>query len=155
LSITDRKKDLIKTSGGKFIAPQPIENSLKHHALIAEAVVLGDKHKFAAVLIAPAFALLEQWARDHEVSFSSRPELVASPEVQALYEGIAEECNRKLARFERLKKVILVAEEFSSENGTLTASMKLRRRAVEERYHRQIDEMYARAEAAGPVEHGE
>ena len=155
LSITDRKKDLIKTSGGKFIAPQPIENSLKHHALIAEAVVLGDKHKFAAVLIAPAFALLEQWARDHQVSFSSRPELVASPEVQALYEAIAEECNQKLARFERLKKVILVAEEFSSENGTLTASMKLRRRAVEERYRGQIDEMYARAEAAGPIEHGE
>jgi len=155
LSITDRKKDLIKTSGGKFIAPQPIENSLKHHALIAEAVVLGDKHKFPAVLISPSFALLEEWARDNQVSFSSRPELVASPEVQALYEGIAEECNRKLARFERLKKVILVAEEFSSENGTLTASMKLRRRAVEERYRREIDEMYARAEAAGPVEQGE
>lgn len=155
LSITDRKKDLIKTSGGKFIAPQPIENSLKHHALIAEAVVLGDKHKFPAVLIAPSFAALEEWARDNHVSFSSRPELVASPKVLALYEGIVEECNQKLARFEKLKKVILVAEEFSGENGTLTASMKLRRRAVEERYQREIDELYAKAEAAGPVEHEE
>jgi long-chain acyl-CoA synthetase len=155
LSITDRKKDLIKTSGGKFIAPQPIENSLKHHALIAEAVVLGDKHKFPAVLISPAFAVLEEWARENEISCMSRPELIAAPEVIALYEGIVEECNQKLARFEKLKKVILVAEEFSSENGALTASMKLRRRAVEERYRQQIDEMYAKAEAAGPVEQGE
>jgi long-chain acyl-CoA synthetase len=155
LSITDRKKDLIKTSGGKFIAPQPIENSLKHHALIAEAVVLGDKHKFPAVLIAPSFAVLEQWARENQVNFSSPSELVAAPAVQTLYEGIVQECNQKLARFEKLKKVILVAEEFSPENGTLTASMKLRRRAVEERYRQEIDQMYAKAEAAGPVEPGE
>jgi long-chain acyl-CoA synthetase len=155
LSITDRKKDLIKTSGGKFIAPQPIENSLKHYALIAEAVVLGDKHKFPAVLIAPSFALLEEWARDNQVSCSSRSELVASPEVLALYQGIVEECNQKLARFEKLKKVILVADEFSAENGTLTASMKLRRRVVEDRYRLEIEEMYAKAEAAGPVEQGE
>jgi long-chain acyl-CoA synthetase len=155
LSITDRKKDLIKTSGGKFIAPQPIENSLKHHALIAEAVVLGDKHKFPAVLISPAFAVLEEWARGNKMSCMSRPELIAAPKVIELYEGIVEECNQKLARFEKLKKIILVAEEFSSENGALTASMKLRRRAVEERYRREIDEMYAKAEAAGPVEQGE
>jgi long-chain acyl-CoA synthetase len=155
LSITDRKKDLIKTSGGKFIAPQPIESSLKHNALIAEAVVLGDKRKFPAVLIAPSFPVLEEWARDHQVTFSSRPVLVATPEVRALYEGIVEECNQKLARFEKLKKVILVSDEFSSENGTLTASMKLRRRVVEERYRREIDEMYAKAEAAVPVEQSE
>jgi long-chain acyl-CoA synthetase len=152
LSITDRKKDLIKTSGGKFIAPQPIENALKHHALIAEAVVLGDKHKFPAVLIAPAFTMLEDWARDNQVSCSSRSELIASPEVLALYEGIVEEYNQKLARFEKLKKIILVADEFSTENGTLTASMKLRRRVVVDRYRREIEEMYAKAEAAGPVE---
>jgi long-chain acyl-CoA synthetase len=155
LSITDRKKDLIKTSGGKFIAPQPIENSLKHNALIAEAVVLGDKHKFPAVLIAPAFAMLEEWARDNQVSFSSPSELVATPEVRMLYEGIVEACNQKLARFEKLKKVILVADEFTAENGTLTASMKLRRRVVAEKYRREIEEMYAKAEAAGPVEQGE
>jgi long-chain acyl-CoA synthetase len=151
LSITDRKKDLIKTSGGKFIAPQPIENSLKHNALIAEAVVLGEKHKFPSVLIAPNFPLLEEWARSHDLRFASRQELVAHPEVRALYESIVEELNRNLARFEKLKKVLLVADEFSAENGTLTASMKLRRRVVAERYRQQIDEMYARADAAGPV----
>jgi len=151
LSITDRKKDLIKTSGGKFIAPQPIENSFKHNALVAEAVVLGEKRKFPSVLISPNFPLLEEWARGHELAFASRQELVAHPEVRALYEGIVEEVNRNLARFEKLKRVLLVADEFSAENGTLTASMKLRRRVVEERYLAQIEEMYAQAEAAGPV----
>ncbi|MGZ7082948.1 MAG: AMP-dependent synthetase/ligase, partial [Candidatus Angelobacter sp.] len=151
LSITDRKKDLIKTSGGKFIAPQPIENSLKHNALIAEAVVLGEKRKFPAVLISPNFPLLEGWARGNKVTFGSREELVASPEVRVLYEGIVEDLNGNLARFEKLKKVLMVADEFSTEDGTLTASLKLRRHKVEERYRQQIEEMYQQSEAAGPV----
>src|SRR5437660_1414983 len=110
LSVTDRKKDLIKTSGGKFIAPQPIENSLKHNALIAEAVILGDKHKFPAVLISPHFAALEDWARSNNVEFSSHQELVEHPKVRALYEGIVADLNQYLARFEQLKKVLLIAE---------------------------------------------
>jgi long-chain acyl-CoA synthetase len=146
LSITDRKKDLIKTSGGKFIAPQPLENSLKHNALIAEAVVLGDRRKFPAVLIAPCFPLLEDWARANQIVFSSRQELVQQIKVRELYEGLVAELNRGLARFEQLKKVVLTAEEFSPENGLLTASMKLRRRAVEERYQRQIEGIYTEAE---------
>jgi long-chain acyl-CoA synthetase len=145
LSITDRKKDLIKTSGGKFIAPQPLENSLKHNALIAEAVVLGDRRKFPAVLIAPYFPLLEDWARANQIVFSSRPELIQQGKVRELYEGLVAELNRSLARFEQLKKVVLAPEEFSAENGLLTASMKLRRRAVEERYRQQIEEVYAEA----------
>ncbi|HXR16771.1 MAG TPA: long-chain fatty acid--CoA ligase [Terriglobales bacterium] len=148
LSITDRKKDLIKTSGGKFIAPQPLENSLKHNALIGEAVVLGDKHKFPAVLISPCFPVLEDWAQANQVGFSSREVLVAHPKVRALYEGIVADLNRNLARYEQLKKVILIAEEFSAENGALTASMKLRRRVVEERYRLQIAAMYAAADVS-------
>jgi long-chain acyl-CoA synthetase len=151
LSITDRKKDLIKTSGGKFIAPQPIENSLKHNVLIAEAVVLGEKHKFPSVLIAPNFPLLEEWARGRELAFASRAELVARPEVRALYEGVVDDLNRNLARYEKLKRVLLVADEFSAENGMLTASMKLRRLVVAERYRQQIEKMYEQAETAGPV----
>jgi long-chain acyl-CoA synthetase len=151
LSITDRKKDLIKTSGGKFIAPQPLENSLKHNALIAEAVILGDKRKFPAVLIAPYFPVLEDWARANQIAFSSREKLVAHAKVTALYEGIVSDLNRSLARYEQLKKVIVIAEEFSTENGVLTASMKLRRRVVEERYRARIEEMYAEAEASGVV----
>jgi long-chain acyl-CoA synthetase len=151
LSVTDRKKDLIKTSGGKFIAPQPIENSLKHNALIAEAVVLGDRRKFPAVLVSPYFPLLEDWARNNQIEFRSRQELVAHPRVQALYEGIVSDLNQNLARFEKLKRVLLLPEEFSAADGTLTHTMKVRRRAIEERYRHLIDDMYAQAEASTPV----
>ncbi len=149
LSVTDRKKDLIKTSGGKFIAPQPLENSLKHNALIAEAVILGDKRKFPSVLIAPYFPLLEDWARTNQVAFASRQELIRDPKVLALYDGIVNDLNQNLARFEKLKRVLLIADEFSAENGTLTASMKLKRRVVEDRYRVEIEDMYAKADAAG------
>jgi long-chain acyl-CoA synthetase len=149
LSVTDRKKDLIKTSGGKFIAPQPLENSMKHNALIAEAVILGDKRKFPSVLILPYFPLLEDWARNNQVSFHSRQELIRHPKVLALYDGMVTELNQSLARFEQLKRVLLIADDFSTENGTLTASMKLKRRVVEELYRGQIEDMYAEAEEAG------
>jgi long-chain acyl-CoA synthetase len=150
LSVTDRKKELIKTSGGKFIAPQPIENSLKLNPLIGAAVVLGDKRKFVFVMVSPNFPLLEDWARTNNVSFSSRAELVAHLKVQALYEGIVEEINQNLARFEKLKRVLLVPDDFTPENGALTPTMKLRRRVIEERYRKQIDELYAEAEATTP-----
>ena len=147
LSITDRKKDLIKTSGGKFIAPQPIENSLKLNPLIGTAVVLGDRRKFPAVLISPHFPVLEDWARANHVVFASREELVGNSRVLALYEGIVDELNKTLARFEKLKRVLLVSEEFSASAGTLTHTMKVRRRGIEERYRALIDEMYDKAEA--------
>jgi long-chain acyl-CoA synthetase len=143
LSVTDRKKDLIKTSGGKFIAPQPLENALKHNALVGEAVILGDRQRFPAVLIAPYFPLLEDWARANQIIFASRQELVANLKVRELYEGIVADVNRDLARFEQLKKVLLIADELTAENGALTASMKLRRRAVEDRYRGEIDNLYA------------
>jgi long-chain acyl-CoA synthetase len=148
LSVTDRKKDLLKTSGGKFIAPQPVENSLKLNAFIGTAVVLGDRRKFASVIISPAFALLEQWARANHVHSSSREELVAHPKVMALYEGIVHEVNRGLARYETLKKILLVADEFSATDGTLTPTLKLRRRAIEERYRQQIEDLYREAEVS-------
>jgi long-chain acyl-CoA synthetase len=147
LSVTDRKKELIKTSGGKFIAPQPIENSLKLNPFIGTAVILGDKRKFAFVIVSPNFALLEDWARTNDIAFSSRAELVANPKVHALYEGVVDEVNQKLARFEKLKRVLLVADEFSPDNGALTPTMKLRRRVIEERYRSQIDDLYAKAES--------
>ncbi len=146
LSVTDRKKDLLKTSGGKFIAPQPIENSIKLNALIGTAVVLGDRRKFASVIISPHFPLLEEWARANHVSFSTRQELVANLKVKALYEGIIAEVNRGLARYETLKRVLLVPDEFTANDGTLTPTLKLRRKAIEERYRKQIDDLYKEAE---------
>ncbi|MGB9199096.1 MAG: AMP-binding protein, partial [Terriglobales bacterium] len=148
LSVTDRKKDLLKTSGGKFIAPQPIENSLKLNAFIGTAAVVGDRRKFATVIVSPFFPLLEEWARSNHISFSSRHSLIAHPRVQALYEEIVDEVNRNLARYETLKKVLLVPDEFSAHDGTLTPTLKLRRKFVEERYRQRIDELYEEAELA-------
>jgi long-chain acyl-CoA synthetase len=148
LSVTDRKKDLLKTSGGKFIAPQPIENALKLNPMIGASVVLGDRRKFASVIVSPNFSLLEDWARASHMTFSSREELVAEPKVQALYEGIVSELNQGLARHETLKKVLLVPDEFTAEDGTLTATLKLRRKAIEQRYRKQIENLYEEAEVS-------
>jgi len=147
LSITDRKKDLIKTSGGKFIAPQPIENSLKVNQYVAQAALLGDKRRFPAVLIIPSFEDLEQWAKQHSVKFSSRKELVRAHQVQSLYQGIIEELNNNLAQYEKLKKVLVVPDELSIADGTLTPSMKLRRRHLTDRYKKEIDALYAESES--------
>jgi long-chain acyl-CoA synthetase len=151
LSVTDRKKDLLKTSGGKFIAPQPIENSIKLHSLIGTAVVLGDRRKFASVIISPHFPLLEEWARANNVAFSSRRELINDPKVRGLYESIVAEVNRGLARFETLKKILLVPDEFSTSDGTLTPTFKLRRNAIEERYRKEIDRLYRETEGVSSM----
>jgi long-chain acyl-CoA synthetase len=143
LSVTDRKKDLIKTSGGKFIAPQPIENSLKANPLIAEAAVIGDKRRFASAVIAPAFATLEDWAGRNEVPFSNRHELVNNPKILALYQGIVDDVNKSLAKYEKLKKIYIIPDELSIADGTLTPTLKLRRRNVESRYRTEIEKMYA------------
>lgn len=147
LSVTDRKKELIKTSGGKFIAPQPIESSIKLNPLVGTAVVVGDKRKFACVLISPNFVSLELWARENDISFSSRAELVSNARVHTVYDEIVAAVNKNLARFETLKKILLVPDEFTPENGALTPTMKLRRKVIEERYRRQIEEVYEQAEA--------
>jgi long-chain acyl-CoA synthetase len=143
LTITDRKKDLQKTSGGKFIAPQPIELALKTSPLVAFAAVFADRRKFAAAVIAPEFSALDEWAHAQGVSFADRRQLVADPQVQALYEGIIAGVNETLAQFETIKKFLLVPDEFTVADGQLTASMKMRRRVIEERYRAQIEALFA------------
>jgi long-chain acyl-CoA synthetase len=142
LSITDRKKDLIKTSGGKFIAPQPIENALKTNVLIAQAAVIGDKRKYASVILSPHFPVLEDWAHANGVPFASRQELVASDKVRGLYKGIVEDLNKKLAQFETIKKIVIVPDEFTVATGEITPTLKLKRRVIESKYKQQIDELY-------------
>jgi long-chain acyl-CoA synthetase len=143
LFITDRKKELLKTSGGKMVAPQPIENKLKNSMLVAQAALVGDKHKFISALIAPNFAALEEWARHHGVPATSRTQLVADSRVIALYGEIVREVNGSLANFETLKRFRVVAEEWTQETGELTPSMKLKRRVLMERYAGVIAELYA------------
>jgi long-chain acyl-CoA synthetase len=116
--------------------------------MVGVAAILGEKRKFPAVMISPNFALLEDWARSNGITFSSRTELIAHPKVQALYDEIVEDINENLARFEKLKRVLLVADEFTPDNGIMTPTLKLRRRVVEERYRQQIDDLYTQAETA-------
>jgi long-chain acyl-CoA synthetase len=145
LTITDRKKELLKTSGGKLIAPQPIEGKLKAHVLVGNAALVGDKHKFACVLISPNFAILESWARVKGVVYPSgdRKALVQVPQVVARYQRIVNDVNATLAPFETIKRLAVVADEWTVEGDELTPSMKLKRRVVEKQYAAQIAEFYA------------
>lgn len=143
LYITDRKKELLKTSGGKLVAPQPIENKLKTNVLVAQAALVGDRHKFICALLSPNFAALEDWARQHGIEAKSRAELVADSRVVALYGEIVRQVNAGLASFESLKRFRVVAEEWTLEGGHLTPSMKLKRREITNRYADLIASFYA------------
>jgi long-chain acyl-CoA synthetase len=143
LKITDRKKDLIKTAGGKYIAPQPIENAVKLNKFIANAVVLGERRKYPCILIVPNFDTLEKWARERNLTFHSHGELLAVPDVKAKVEREVMGMLRDLAKFEMPKKVILLEKDFTIESGELTPTLKVKRRAVEEHYKALIDKTYA------------
>ena len=143
LYITDRKKELLKTSGGKMVAPQPIENKLKTHLLVAQAALVGDKHKYISVLISPNFVALEDWARHHGIPAENREDLVADSRVIAQYAEIVREANCSLANFETMKRFRVVAQEWAQETGELTPSMKLKRRVIKEQYAAEIDALYA------------
>jgi long-chain acyl-CoA synthetase len=142
LFITDRKKELLKTSGGKMVAPQPIENKLKNNVLVAQAALVGDKHKYISALISPNFVALEEWARHRGIHHQSRANLVSDGRIVALYSDIVREVNGTLANFETLKRFRVVAEEWTQETGELTPSMKLKRRVLTERYAAVIAELY-------------
>jgi long-chain acyl-CoA synthetase len=142
LSITDRKKELIKTSSGKYIAPQPIEGKLKADELVGNAAVVGDSRKFAVVLISPDFQALRRWAEEHGVVAKDHAELVKDPKVKKHYEDLVKRVNAGLQEHERVKKVGVVPEEWSIEGGELTPSMKLKRRVIFERYKERIDALY-------------
>ena len=142
LTITDRKKELLKTSGGKLIAPQPIENKLKANTLVAHAAMVGDKHKFASVLISPNFAALEGWANGQGIVVGDHAALVKDQKVVKVYQEIVDKVNGGLANFESMKRMLVVPDEWSIEGNELTPSMKLKRRVVEKKYEKEIAEFY-------------
>jgi long-chain acyl-CoA synthetase len=142
LYITDRKKELLKTSGGKLVAPQPIENKIKNNILVAQVALVGDKHKFVSALISPNFAALEDWARHHGIDASNRSALVAHERVVEQFKEIIREVNSSLANFETIKRFRVVADEWSQDSGELTPSMKLKRRVITGRYAAVIAELY-------------
>ena len=141
LRITDRKKDIIITAGGKNIAPQNIENFIKLDRYIAEVVVIGDRRKYLSALIAVDDEAVSAWARKNDVSYS--PETVTeSPQIRDLISQRIDDFNRKLARFEGIKKFRIVPRQFTIEGGELTPTMKIKRKVVLKKYADLIDEMY-------------
>lgn len=142
LSITDRKKDLIVTAGGKNVAPQPIENRLKTLPLVEQAVVIGDRRKFVSLLIVPSFQQLEAWAKDRGLSWGDRADLLARPEVVAHVEEVVDRALADLASFERPKKIALLEDEFTIQNGFLTPTLKVKRRVIQDRLKDVIDDLY-------------
>ncbi|MGZ4822584.1 MAG: hypothetical protein ACXVZM_13340, partial [Terriglobales bacterium] len=111
-------------------------------SMVAYAAVVADGRKFASAVLAPEFAALEEWARAQAMNYGSRQQLVADPGVQAMYAGIVAEVNKTLAQYETIKNFLLVSDEFTIADGQLTPSMKMRRRAVEQRYRTQIEALY-------------
>jgi long-chain acyl-CoA synthetase len=147
LTITDRKKDLIKTAAGKFVAPQPIENKLKTSPLISNAAVVGDRRKFVVALIVPNAAAVEERLRAAGVEPPPRDALAEHPRVRALIAAEVERLTAHLAQFERVKCFALLDHDFSFDGGQLTYTMKLKRHFIEERYEDIIERLYQQAEA--------
>jgi long-chain acyl-CoA synthetase len=148
LAITDRKKDLIVTAGGKKIAPQPIENTLKTNKYISQAVVIGDKRKFPVVLVVPNWEQLEKWAKIKNLLWTDRSQLLEMPIVHAKIEKEVFGKLHGLAKFETPKKVALLEHDFSIERGELTPTLKVKRRVIDRTYQDVIDELYEDEHAA-------
>jgi long-chain acyl-CoA synthetase len=143
LTITDRKKNILVTSGGKNIAPQMIENKLVTCKYIEQAMVIGDKRKYCTAVIVPSFENLEKWASDSNISYQSKAELSQLQEVRELIKADIDSVNNDLASFETIKDFILTEDSFSIETGELTPSLKVKRKVVEEKFAQHIEEMYA------------
>jgi len=147
LKITDRKKDLFKTAGGKYVAPQPIEAMARLNKFVAQAVVFGDRRKFPIILVVPNFEALKHWAAERSLSFASNEELIALPDVQAKVEREVMSSFHDLAKFETPKKVVLLPQDFTIESGELTPKLSVKRRVVETKYKEQINAAYAASDA--------
>jgi long-chain acyl-CoA synthetase len=142
LSITDRKKDIIVTAGGKNIAPQPIENLVKTNQFVSQAVMIGDKRKFPVMLVVPNFEQLEKWAKASNLTWASTSQLLTMPTVQAKMEKEVFGALSGLAKFELPKKVALIEQDFSIERGELTPTLKVKRRVIDRTYKSRIDQLY-------------
>jgi long-chain acyl-CoA synthetase len=143
LRITDRKKDIIITAGGKNISPSEIENLLKVSPYIREAVVIGDRRKYVTALIGIEAEVVGDWATRRDLPYTTYADLTAKPEVYALIRNVVHAANRELAQVEHVKRFTLIAKELDHEDGELTATQKVKRAAVARRFSRQIEEMYS------------
>jgi long-chain acyl-CoA synthetase len=146
LKITDRKKEMFKTSGGKYIAPQVLENKMKEDPLIEQMMVVGADQKFASALIIPAFDELKKWASQNGVAAKSNADLVKDEKVIKLYHDLVQKYNKGFAQWEQIKKSVLLPEHWTVESGEMTPTMKVKRKVITENNKALIEDLYARAE---------
>ena len=143
LTITDRKKELLKTSGGKYVAPQPIEQLIKSSRFVNQVIVIGNDRKFAAALIVPDWDQLEAYARLKGLNLSTREEFCRHPRIIDLFERQIAARTQNLAQFEKIKRFALLDQELTVEGGELTPTLKVKRRVVDEKYRDVIDRIYS------------
>jgi len=142
LKITDRKKELFKTSGGKFVAPQPIENKFKESIFIEQMMVVGEDRKFTGALIVPSFPQLERWAHKKGIQVSDHAALCRLPEIQILFQQIVEKYNAYFSHIEQVKKFELLPNEWTIANGELSGTLKVKRKVIAQKYAEQIEKIY-------------
>jgi long-chain acyl-CoA synthetase len=142
LKITDRVKALFKTSGGKYVAPQVIEEKMKESRFVEQIIVLGENRKFVSALIVPSFLNLKEWCEKNALTFSSNDEMVKTPEVLALFKEEVERLNESFGKVEKVKKFELLTDEWSVDSGELTPTMKVKRKVVIEKYDALIESIY-------------
>jgi long-chain acyl-CoA synthetase len=143
LKITDRKKELFKTSGGKYVAPLPIENRLKESPFIEQVMLVGADRKFVSALIVPSFPNLLDWCRHHGIHFSGHEEVIHDPRVQDMYKDLVESFNKYFNHVEQVKKFELLPNEWSVETGEMTPKLSLKRKVIIEKYREAIDRIYS------------
>ncbi|MBI2346005.1 MAG: AMP-binding protein [Deltaproteobacteria bacterium] len=142
LRVTDRKKDLIKTAGGKYIAPQPIEARLKTHPLIADVVLYGDRRRYLTALITLNREALARYISQVDPAAADARVFVTDPRVRELVQSIVEATNKELASFETIKRFALLDHDFTLDSGELTPTLKVKRQVAYERYREEIEAMY-------------
>ncbi|MBP1840005.1 AMP-dependent synthetase/ligase [Formosa algae] len=143
LIITDRIKDLMKTSGGKYIAPQKLENALITDSFIEQIAVIGDQQKYVTALAVPSFENLKKYAKEHKINFKDVEDLITNLQVIDLFEKRFEELQKEFSKFEKIKKFTLLPKEFSIEAGEITATLKLKRKVIQQKHKALIDKMYS------------
>lgn len=143
LKITDRKKEMFKTSGGKYVAPQQIENKLKESLVIEQAMVVGDGQKFPAALIVPSFTGLQDWCKIHDIPYTTDAEMIQKPEIRDKFKKEIAGFNAGFAQYEQIKKFELIASPWTIESGELTPSLKVKRKIIGKNYEAQINAMYS------------
>jgi long-chain acyl-CoA synthetase len=148
LKITDRKKELLKTSGGKYVAPAPIESRLREHRLVEQVMVVGENLKFVSALIIPATEALRDWCEEHQVTWTNIQEVVQNPRIRERYQALIDRINPNFGHVEQIKKFCLLTSSWEpvKSDGTeaeLTPTMKLKRRVIMQKYAAEIESMYA------------